>query len=148
MMTYLYCIFVFMLISALMIMLTPSIKTSGFIANFKSPAQILYLLFFVAATFVFYQYWGASKQLSAWYSHGKSHYQLMTEFQQLGGVNGMIEKIKVRLVKNPGDPQGWYILGRLYMADNNPNAAKRAFEHAMTLDPSNQKIQNYLELLQ
>lgn len=66
-------------------------------------------------------YWltGQWQAYQAWQMHGKKHYELMVQYEQLGGIDGIISRIKQKLVANPDDPEGWKILAKLYKAKGN-----------------------------
>ncbi len=68
--------------------------------------------------------------VNQWLEKGREHYALLVEYQALGGIDGMISRIKEKLDKNPDDAEGWIVLGKLYLAQHNEKAAKAAFQHA------------------
>ena len=84
-------------------------------------------------TFILYFSFGEPKALLNWYTHGKSHYQLMTEVDRLGGFDGIIARLKTKLENNPSDAKGWMILGKLYQAKEEYALADDAFARAKTL---------------
>lgn len=78
---------------------------------------------------------GDYRGLSQWMSQGREHYQLMATFESLGGVDGAISRIENRLLENPNDAKGWFILGKLYLSKHEDAKAKAAFENARKLTP-------------
>ncbi len=59
-----------------------------------------------------------------------AHYQLQVQLEQLGGIDGVIARIKMKLQANPHDTQGWLILSKLYLIKHDYNAAKEALSKA------------------
>lgn len=68
--------------------------------------------------------------LAHWLYSGKEHYMLLLQFQQLGGLQGMITRIQQKLSQNPHDATGWTILGKLYLANHQTDLAEQAFRQA------------------
>lgn len=73
---------------------------------------------------------GDKRELNQWLTKGKSHCQRLATANQLGGINGMISRIHPELKANPNDAQGWLILGKLYLAEQNVQAAEVAIQKA------------------
>jgi cytochrome c-type biogenesis protein CcmH/NrfG len=59
---------------------------------------------------------------------------LLVAFQELGGFDGTIARIKEKLKQNPNDARGWQILGKLYLAKGDTRAANKALTKARQLD--------------
>jgi cytochrome c-type biogenesis protein CcmH len=55
----------------------------------------------------------------------------------MGEVAKMIAGLEARLQQQPGDAQGWQMLGWSYMRTQRPADAARAYGHAVALDPGN-----------
>ncbi len=72
--------------------------------------------------------------LREWLTAGKAHYDLLVAFQDLGGFDGTIARIKAKLKENPNDARGWQILGKLYLAKGDTRAAEKALTKARQLD--------------
>lgn len=72
--------------------------------------------------------------LKFWLAEGKTHYDLLAAFQQLGGFDGTIARIKEKLKHNPNDSRGWQILGKLYLAKGDRHAAELALAKAHQLE--------------
>ncbi len=53
--------------------------------------------------------------INAWLQSGASHYALMQEFEDLGGVDGAIKRIEARLAVNPNDETGKALLQKLLL---------------------------------
>lgn len=136
----LYGLLCILLIIALVILAIPFIKN-------KTSFQ-LYLIFALLITlpsFVIYQFTGNKVDLSQWVTQGEYHYQLQKTFDQLGGVNGAINKIEEKLKLNPFDARGWFILGKLYLSKHNFKDARNAFLKAHQLSPRNKEITQFYE---
>lgn len=78
-------------------------------------------------------------ELNTWLTGGKEHYQLLVEFEQLGGIKGAINSITATLTREPENIQAWTILGKLYLADHNEAAAQAAFKRAHELQQEKNK---------
>ncbi len=63
----------------------------------------------------------------------------------LPAVDTMIAKLAARLEKQPGDVKGWKILAWSYLNTDQHEAAARAYETALKLDPSDIEIKKGLE---
>jgi cytochrome c-type biogenesis protein CcmH len=55
----------------------------------------------------------------------------------MGEVATMIAGLEARLQQNPGDAQGWQMLGWSYMRTQRPADAARAYARAVAIDPAN-----------
>src|SRR5471032_1513043 len=55
----------------------------------------------------------------------------------MGEVAKMIAGLEARLQQQPGDAQGWQMLGWSYMRTQRPADAAKAYGHAVALDPGN-----------
>ncbi len=71
-------------------------------------------LLYVLLAFGLYQILGQPREVQTWLTEGKEHYHLQEMVAELGGIEGMIAKIKMKLQQHPEDAQGWIILGKLY----------------------------------
>lgn len=94
-----------------------------------------------------YAFTGNYAGLSQWYAHDKVHYQLQTQIQSLGGINGIIAKIQAKLAADPNDAQGWFILGKLYFSLNNKPEALKALTKAHHLAPNDEAITEFYSTL-
>jgi cytochrome c-type biogenesis protein CcmH/NrfG len=125
----LYSILILMLALALSLLAIPFIKNR---ANF--PLYSLIIFFSIIFTFTCYQLSGNHPALNQWLSKGQEHYQLQTDIEKLGGIDGIITRIQQKLANNPDDAKGWLILGKLYQDKHDYTAAKKAFQKANQLD--------------
>jgi cytochrome c-type biogenesis protein CcmH/NrfG len=60
--------------------------------------------------------------------------------QQLPNVQSLIQQMEAHLQKNPTSSEGFYLLGRLYLSQQNFSKAYVAFEKANQLKPHDEKI--------
>lgn len=93
-----------------------------------------------------YSFTGDKVALSKWFSNGQPHYQLLKQFDQLGGVDGAILRIKNKLAQHPDDAKGWLILCKLYLSKEDKKAARDAIEKAYKLQPHDAEIKRYYEM--
>lgn len=91
------------------------------------------LIPFVVATLFLYSLFGHERAWHQWQQHGRAHYELMAEVQQLGGLPGLIQGVNARLAQNPNDVQGWQLLAKLYTANHEPEKAAMALQQAKHL---------------
>jgi cytochrome c-type biogenesis protein CcmH len=139
-MYYLYGIFILMLIISAGFIAIPFLK-------YKNLSGFLFTtLFVIIFSLSIYQFSNHTNALRQWLTTGKQHYQLQVEINKLGGIDGIIKRIKDKLAINPQDPQGWLILGKLYIDKQDYDAAKKSLEKAHQLDPDNQTINHYYEI--
>lgn len=107
----------------------------GLIAVALRPVSLRFItvsvLFLLSALGIYYLIQPAG--LKNWLGGGAEHYQLLVQFQQLGGVKGAIASITARLTNDPENVEGWLLLGKLYLADHNDAAAEAAFARARAL---------------
>jgi cytochrome c-type biogenesis protein CcmH/NrfG len=125
-----------MLASAIGFFAIPFIKSSNISIRYFAPSALFVIIF----SFVLYQFGANQPGLSQWLQSGKKHYDIQQQVSELGGFSGMIKQIKMKLATHPDDVEGWVILGKLYLANQEYSEAKNALEHAMRLRPDNPEI--------
>jgi cytochrome c-type biogenesis protein CcmH/NrfG len=57
--------------------------------------------------------------------------------KKLGSMQAVLERLKQRLAKTPNSAKGWYLLGKLYLGQQDNSAAFSAFSRAHALDNEN-----------
>ncbi len=135
----LYFLFSVMIIGAVGIIAIPFINSQKTIsANLCK--TVLCMISFIALVFAGT---GGTHQLSEWLNGPKQHYQLLTEVQALGGIDGMISRLSQKTKAHPNDAQAWFILGKLYLVKQDSALAFDAFQKAKNLDPANPEIDKY-----
>lgn len=137
-------IFLILLLIALGILFVPFVKNK----TLSKKHFIFTSLFVVLFSVGLYAFTTDFSALNEWNTHGQQRYQLLTEYQQLGGLDGMISKINEKLKNNPNDSQGWFILGKLYLMKKEYGHAKTALEKAHHLDPNNGQIEYFYQISQ
>lgn len=140
-MTLLYGLLVLMMVASLCLNVVP------FVANkvIYSKNFVIVMLLSVFFAMGLYQLSGDKQALNQWLTKGKAHYQLQETVSQLGGINGMIARVKRKLQADPLDAQGWFILGKLYLSEQDVQAAKAALRKAHELRPEDTKINYYYQ---
>ncbi|MDR3492212.1 MAG: hypothetical protein P4M12_09270 [Gammaproteobacteria bacterium] len=135
----LYLLFFAMTVIALSLLAIPFFK-------FKSVSKFIILsLIFILFLSGIFLITGNTHNLSSWLTDGEKHYELLTQVDELGGVKGLIEQIKVKIRQHPEDAQGWFILGKLYYSQHDTAQAKDALIKAHELDKNNVEIKKYLD---
>lgn len=71
---------------------------------------------------------------------GQAGLQALAPDEQNEQIRGMVEGLAARLEGQPGDVEGWVMLGRSRMVLGEPEAAKEAFERAIELAPDQPEI--------
>lgn len=105
----LYIFILLMLLIAISIIAIPFFKSRGHFKIFLVFSSMIML-----ASLVLYQITGNSQALNQWLTQGQRHYELMRDYQKLGGIDGMIIRVKEKLKTNPHDLEGLSILNKLY----------------------------------
>ncbi|GAB4391755.1 MAG: hypothetical protein Tsb005_02910 [Gammaproteobacteria bacterium] len=98
-----------------------------------------YALFSLAPVLVLigYIYWGNSQKLPQWFAY-RAQQQVVAQFsEQLKNPQQIIERMQAILKAHPQSVQGWYLLARLYVSQQNYQQAVLAFARANTLEPNN-----------
>lgn len=98
------------------------------------------VLLVTGLSFAWYWHAGAWRQVQQVQEQSAQHEALQSLVAQMGGVTGMINKLQLQVKNNPNDAEGWYWLGRLYEHQQQFFAAHEALQHALQLNPSNEKI--------
>ncbi|AHE66809.1 tetratricopeptide repeat protein [Legionella oakridgensis] len=129
---WLYVVFLGLLILALGMALYPLRKDRALILT-----MIPLLIILVASS---YWRWGG---WSGWQEYSRSETRQQQVRQILKSIQGpqeLIDKLKAQLNKQPDSARGWYLLGRLYVSQNEWQQAYDAFARAHRLMPQDEKI--------
>ena len=59
-------------------------------------------------------------------------------------VDAMVRGLRAKLDKNPNNPEGWYMMGRSYMALKRYKGAVESYEHLLKLKPNDAKVMLFL----
>lgn len=115
--------------------------------NTGLPVFLTIAAFVGVFSFMLYYFSGNKIALAQWFAHGKEHYQLQVQVNQLGGIDGIIKKVQKKLDANPKDAAGWLILGKLYLGTHDYQSAKVSFKKAHELAPENREISHYYVMM-
>lgn len=135
----LYGFIFLMLISSLALLAIPFIRTRTISSGYFFCSVFFVIIFSLGI----YQFSTNHAQLKLWLTQGEKHYQLQQAVKELGGFSGIIKQLKYKLAENPNDAKGWFILGKLYFADQDYNKAKEALGKAVILRPNDQEIKHF-----
>ena len=95
-----------------------------------------------------YWRWGA---WSEWVNHLQAYekqQRIQTMLKSMHDPAELIATLKATLHKQPNSARGWYLLGRLYVSQNQWQQANDAFERAHHLQPDDEQITvNYAQNL-
>lgn len=133
-------IFTWFLVSILLMMVAiffiaiPFVRAKNY---FMATAMAIVTLL---STLLFYSYYGQADAVAQWLNHGKKVYQVRREFMTLGTFEQIIQQIKDRIAQNESDPQGWFLLGRLYYTQEMYHEASIAFSKAYALHSTDSSI--------
>lgn len=141
-MTLLYSLLFLMLVIAILLLAIPFIKNKS--ASIQAFLMIALIMIVFAGGL--YSLTSNHAALEEWLLHGKEHYQLLLEYQQLGGLEGLITKVNAKVKENPNDAQGWYILGKLYLMKQDLPNARKALEKAHQLKPADGQIEYFYRM--
>ncbi len=96
-------------------------------------------LVFIVAALVVYAILGSSRGLPDYLLAQKHQAQTEAEIKKLGSVEAVIDRLRTQLAKKP-DSRGWYLLGRLYMKNQQLPEAIQAFTRAEQLQAGQPEI--------
>lgn len=114
------------LLTALLFVVVPFFKNKSLF----SKGFFVIFSFVVIFSLSVYFALGSQQDLKSWLTKGRTHYALLEQVDELGGLDGMIARIEAKLKEHPDDVQGWFILGKLYLAKNDQEKAEIAFKKA------------------
>lgn len=137
----LYSLLFLMLFIAIVLLAVPLLKNKNYSWKSFTVVSVAVVLFSVGL----YSLTDNHTALEEWLLHGKEHYQLLVQYQELGGLDGIIKRVNAKVKANPNDAEGWYILGKLYLMKQNFPAAKKALEKAHQLKPNDGQIEYFLK---
>jgi tetratricopeptide (TPR) repeat protein len=135
-MIWLYSLLLLMAAMASLVLAIPYYQKKLSLASYLS-----IVAFIIGFSFTFYHYIGNKAGLRFWFSQGQAHYHLLTQMDALGGIDGMIAKVKMRTLNNPLEAEGWFILAKLYLNKKDVAQALVALNKARNLQPQNKEIE-------
>lgn len=133
----------------------PEITTVSTVSQYLQPSNataigtvILLCTLLPLFSVLLYLKWGASDKLNLWIA-GQSNQKIINkELAKFHDPQELIARMAKLLQEKPDSARGWYLLGRLYMSQNEFNQAADAFAKASSLQPNQPMIKlQYLESL-
>jgi cytochrome c-type biogenesis protein CcmH len=105
-------------------------------------------LFFVVliplTTLSLYFHWGHSDLLREYYQQKSQERRTQEFLTHYKTPEALIRKLQTVLKDHPDSAKGWYLLGRLYMNNNQMDQAVSALQKANQLKPESTEIQMHL----
>lgn len=95
---------------------------------------------FLTVLYVAYGFWGNLSALQAFKQQQYKQQQAQAILKQLPSPQILIDKLKARLTEDPSQPEGWYLLGRVYLSQTHWQQACDAFAKARQLAPYDDKM--------
>lgn len=106
-------------------------------------APVLLVLISIA-----YWHWGAWPEWASYLQAREKQQRVQAMLKSMHDPSQLIDKLKATLQKQPNSARGWYLLGRLYVSQNEWQLANDAFAKAHELEPNDEKITvNYAQNL-
>ncbi len=114
----------------------------------KSKVQIISAISIVLLVAFLYTIWGGWGDYYAFRMMQESKQNALKLLKDIKSPDEIREKLVKHLEKDPESARGWYLLGRLYVSQNNTKQALQAFARAYKLESQNVAIiVNYASLL-
>ena len=105
------------------------------------------LVVLVFTSFGYWQ-WGAWPSLQHYHQQQAQQKQAKALLKSMNGPEGIIKALRAKLNNQPESAHGWYLLGRLYVSQQQWQQANDAFKLAHHLEPDNdQTALNYAQSL-
>ena len=137
---FLLAYFSLILVLALFLMIYP------FRASIKKALFLIPLI--LAAVFFGYWQWGGWTEWTAYLEQQANHQRLEAMLHTVGGPEELIARLKQQVLLQPKRAEGWYLLGRLYLSQQQWDESTNAFYKAHLLKPKDDKItMNYAQSL-
>ena len=113
--------------------------------NTKSARFICTLIFVFSACAMYFK-WGAYSEIKALIVKEKQQKEVALALKQYKGPDEIIKKMERHLLQKPDSPKGWFLLGKLYAAQNKFAKANIALSKAYALDNKSLEIKlSYME---
>lgn len=105
-------------------------------------------IFVLLLSGILYWHWGSTKQVLDAYQVNTEIKKIKTEITNSGSIDALIKRLENKVKTSPNDPQGHFLLARLYLSDQNINKALQSFEKANALKPKDPEIMvNYAQAI-
>lgn len=92
----------------------------------------------IAVMALSYQHWGAWLQWRNFTQEEAQKIKAKALLATMKSPNELAEKLKSRLTNRPESARGWYLLGRIYVGQNQWESARDAFEKSHQLNPDDE----------
>ncbi len=100
---------------------------------------LLLLPILVPAMILPYSHWGGYGALRQFFQQQRSMHSVQEVLKTIKSPQDLIDKFKTKLTDDPKSAQGWYLLGRLYSAQNDLEKAFKAFAKAYGFKPNKEE---------
>lgn len=100
----------------------------------------LFIPFIMLMEFGAYSSWGGFRLWQQHVQEQRAKDQALKVLKTVKSPQELIEKLKLRLEKNPDSAKGWYLLGRLYSSQQQQTEAVKAFAKAHQLQPTDEQF--------
>lgn len=90
--------------------------------------------------FGLYSQLGNPSKLNHYYKQLARQDEIKRQLQKYRQPEDVIHELEHYTQNHPKDAHAWYLLGKLYLLNNNPNKAVQALKKAHSLKPKNNKI--------
>ena len=109
----------------------PAPDSSWSDVGFKGRGFIL--VFILISAVLFYTHWGQGWGIHRLYMSEMDHRKISEQIDALGGMNGLIERLRHLTEVQPENADAWYYLGRLYLNERKYQSAYKSLSHAVKL---------------
>lgn len=145
-----WLVIILFLIIAMSFVLMPLLATDVSTLSSERSNKLAFFLVFIfpLLALLLYMNWGDSGQLKQYLLVKKENAMAAQLRDQLGTPQQIILQLKQHLQNDPGSAKGWFLLGRLYISQQQCAQASAAFARANNLSPHQPDILlNYAEAL-
>ena len=97
-----------------------------------------------AVVMIGYQHWGSIRAWQQYDYQQKNPINVKQAVAEMGGVTGVLHSLEQRLQQDPDHPQGWYLLGRMYLSQHNAHAAVTALMKANQMQEGQPEVMTAL----
>lgn len=110
--------------------------------------RIILWVFVLILSGVLYWHWGASSEVVTAYKVNNEIKNIKTQIASTGSIDVLIKRMEKNIESSPNDPQGLFLLAKLYLSDQKIDKALLHFEKANALKPKDTEIMvNYAQAL-
>lgn len=134
-------IIILLTLTAWSLLLWPVFRKSSWQIHFLTKMIFWSFPFLVIAVYVL---WGNSRQLQQYELWQAQSQEIQKQVALIKNPQDLIERMRKHLRENPQSAQGWYLLGKLYLDQNQFSPAKQALQRAHQLKPDSGEMILYL----